>query len=61
MSSTEVSQSQPIYERLVRERGNVPAEARTVAEETQAQVAHALDWSTVRNPQTGTRGFSAFG
>jgi hypothetical protein len=33
----------PIYESLIRERGDVVAEARVVAEETQHQAKEALD------------------
>ncbi|MET7933047.1 hypothetical protein [Streptomyces sp. NPDC005322] len=35
----------PIYDSLVAEQGDVPAEAREVAEEMQREAARALDWS----------------
>ncbi|MEU9790285.1 hypothetical protein AB0E27_06595 [Streptomyces sparsogenes] len=35
----------PIYDQLVAEQGNVPAEARRLAEEVQREAAQALDWS----------------
>lgn len=34
----------PVYESLVRERGDAVAEAREVAEQTQRQMTHALNW-----------------
>ncbi|MEU9984385.1 hypothetical protein [Streptomyces sp. NPDC050856] len=37
----------PIYDTLIRERGDVPAEARRVAEQTEREVAQALDFSSV--------------
>ncbi|MER7981352.1 hypothetical protein [Streptomyces sp. NPDC095817] len=43
MSSAEISDHPPIYDRLVKERGDVPAETRKVAEQTQAQARQALD------------------
>lgn len=53
----------PIYGQLVRELGDVVAEARQVAEQTQAQLQAALDFSGVRraHPARGERAFSAFG
>lgn len=38
----------PIYDRLVRERGDVLAETREVAEQAQIQAKQALDWSSLR-------------
>ncbi|MFD9404961.1 hypothetical protein ACFWA4_39865 [Streptomyces sp. NPDC060011] len=58
MSTAEISEHPPIYDRLVKERGDVLAETRNVAEQTQAQARQALDWSAVRHSQ---RTFSAFG
>lgn len=52
-----------IYERLVRERGDVPAETRMVAEQTQRQAKQALDWSGLRlaEKEREERSFSPFG
>ncbi|KPC65084.1 hypothetical protein [Streptomyces chattanoogensis] len=47
MSSAAISEA-PIYDRLVEERGDVPAETRRIAEETQREVARAVDFSAVR-------------
>ncbi|MER8193581.1 hypothetical protein ABTY00_06445 [Streptomyces microflavus] len=62
MSTAERPGHTPIYDRLVRERGDVLAEIRKVAEETRAQARQALDWSTVRQSQKWReeRAFSAF-
>ncbi|MEV5279451.1 MULTISPECIES: hypothetical protein [unclassified Streptomyces] len=62
MDSTEISHP-PIYQRLVRERGDVVAETRTVAEQAQHEARQALDWSGVRRAQSEREGrsFSAFG
>ncbi|MFC8276832.1 hypothetical protein ACFUJR_30765 [Streptomyces sp. NPDC057271] len=38
----------PIYATLVRERGDVPAEARRVAERVLEEVDRAVDFSSVR-------------
>ncbi|MGW6486800.1 hypothetical protein [Streptomyces sp. NPDC055056] len=38
----------PIYDRLVRERGDVLTETRKTAEQTQAKAQRALDWREVR-------------
>ncbi|MBD3932301.1 hypothetical protein IF129_12145 [Streptomyces chumphonensis] len=35
----------PIYDSLIEEHGDVPAEVRAVAEKAQREVARALDWS----------------
>ncbi|MFE9534680.1 hypothetical protein [Streptomyces sp. NPDC006691] len=52
----------PIYERLVRERGDVLAETRTVAEQTQHEARQALDWSGVRRAHMRDEdSYSAFG
>ncbi|WP_443072140.1 hypothetical protein [Streptomyces sp. WMMC1477] len=41
----------PIYDSLIAEHGDVPAETRAVAEKTQREVARALDWSDLgRHP-----------
>ncbi|MFF3313807.1 hypothetical protein [Streptomyces sp. NPDC002952] len=63
MSSIERSENLPIYESLVRERGDVLAETRKVAEQTRAHARRALDWSAVRDSQRDreNRAFSAFG
>ncbi|MFJ9113566.1 hypothetical protein [Streptomyces sp. NPDC102283] len=63
MSTAEIPEHPPIYDRLVRERGDVPAETRKVAEQARAQARQALDWSTVRRSQREReeRSFSAFG
>lgn len=46
----------PVYESLVRERGDAVAEARVVAEETQRQVTQAMNWhDAVRPPDGPTR------
>ncbi|MFF1520460.1 hypothetical protein [Streptomyces sp. NPDC058305] len=52
MSTAEISEHPPIYDRLVKERGDVLAETRKVAEQTQAQARQALDWSAVRATRT---------
>lgn len=63
MSTAEISDHPPIYDRLVKERGDVLAETRQVAEQTQAQARQALDWSDLRHvqKQREERSFSAFG
>jgi hypothetical protein len=63
MSTAEISEHPPIYDRLVRERGDVLAETRKVAEQTQAQARQDLDWSALRHSRRGMeeRGFPAFG
>ncbi|MEV3898474.1 hypothetical protein [Streptomyces anulatus] len=63
MNTAEISEHPPIYGRLLRERGDVLAETREVAEQARAQARQALDWSTVRQSQREReeRGFSAFG
>jgi hypothetical protein len=38
----------PIYDNLVAEHGDAPAEAREAAEEMQREAAAALDWSRLR-------------
>ncbi|MEV0113377.1 hypothetical protein AB0H77_09035 [Streptomyces sp. NPDC050844] len=48
MSTTETSEHPPIYEDLIRERGDVLTETREVAEQAQRQARQALDWSGVR-------------
>lgn len=63
MRSAEVSDHPPIYDRLVKERGDVLAETRKVAEQTRSQARQALDWSAVRHAQKEREehAFSAFG
>ncbi|MGW0563313.1 hypothetical protein ACWDZ4_22575 [Streptomyces sp. NPDC003016] len=63
MNSAEISEDPPIYGQLVRERGDVLAETRKVAEQTRLQARQALDWSAVRDSQREreVRAFSAFG
>jgi hypothetical protein len=41
----------PVYESLVRERGDAVAEARVVAEETHHQVTQALNWHAAVQPE----------
>jgi hypothetical protein len=43
----------PVYESLVRERGDVVAEARVTAEQTQRQAAQTLDWHGGVQPENG--------
>ncbi|MFD5724419.1 hypothetical protein [Streptomyces sp. NPDC127036] len=65
MSTEEISEHPPIYDRLVKERRDVLAETRKVAEQTQAQARQALelDWSVVRrsHKEREQNAFSAFG
>ncbi|MGW6215132.1 hypothetical protein [Streptomyces sp. NPDC055109] len=63
MSTSEISQHPPIYDRLVQERGDILAEVRKTAEQTQAQARQALDWSGVRQTEQerAARSFSPFG
>jgi hypothetical protein len=42
----------PIYDRLVRERGDVPAEVRQTAETVLADVARVIDFRRPRPPGT---------
>ncbi|WP_169314227.1 hypothetical protein [Streptomyces piniterrae] len=49
---TTTGSDQPIYERLVRERGDVVAESRAAAEATQRQANDLLDWRLVRHPES---------
>lgn len=51
MSNSEAGAHPPIYERLVRERGDVPAAARQAAQQVQRRAHEALDWSDLRVPQ----------
>ncbi len=44
----------PVYESLVRERGDAVAEARQVAEETQHQVTQALNWHGSVQPESAS-------
>jgi hypothetical protein len=66
MNAGEISEHPPIYDRLVKERGDVLAETRRVAEQAQLHAQQALDWSGLRpspqqNVEQGERAFSAFG
>ncbi|WP_328902823.1 hypothetical protein OHR86_25575 [Streptomyces sp. NBC_00441] len=63
MNAEDTSEHPPIYDRLVRERGDVLAEAREVAAQMRAQAKEALDWSELRRAERGReeRAFSAFG
>lgn len=64
MTTAEAQEHPPIYQRLIREHGDVVAEARAVAEQTQRQARRALDWSSVGSPRAESgseRPFSAFG
>ncbi|ORT59124.1 hypothetical protein [Streptomyces sp. CB03238] len=62
MSTAGISEHPPIYDRLVRERGDVLAETRKAAEQAQAQAQRALDWSGLgRAQERKERAFSAFG
>ncbi|CAL9292403.1 hypothetical protein ABZ568_34385 [Streptomyces olindensis] len=45
----------PIYESLIRERGDVVEEARVVAEETQHQMTQALNGHAPLQQETGTQ------
>jgi hypothetical protein len=44
----------PVYEGLVRERGDAVAEARLVAEETRHQVTQALNWHGADRPESAS-------
>ncbi|MFC7983644.1 hypothetical protein [Streptomyces sp. NPDC057336] len=66
MNAGEISEHPPIYDRMVKERGDVLAETRNVAEQTERQARKALDWSGLRPTQQQSteredRTFSAFG
>ncbi|MFJ8752014.1 hypothetical protein ACIREO_22190 [Streptomyces sp. NPDC102441] len=66
MKAGEIPEHPPIYERLVKERGDVLAETRNAAEQTELQARQALDWSGLRPAQRQSverneRTFSAFG
>ncbi|MET7763314.1 hypothetical protein [Streptomyces sp. NPDC005336] len=45
MTAANTTDLAPIYDSLVAEHGDVPAEAREAAEEFQREAAAALDWS----------------
>lgn len=51
MSNSDTAAHPPIYERLVRERGDVLAEARQAAQQAQRRADEALDWSELRVAQ----------
>lgn len=65
MNAGEIPEHSPIYDRLVKERGDIPAETRSAAEQAQRHARQALDWSRLRlSPQSAEReerNFSAFG
>jgi hypothetical protein len=66
MNAGEIPEHPPIYERLVKERGDVLAETRRAAQQAQLQTRQALDWSGLRpfpqqSVEGGERTFSAFG
>ncbi|MFJ9635728.1 hypothetical protein [Streptomyces sp. NPDC101178] len=63
MSTSVISATTPIYDLLVQERGDAPAEARIAAQQTQDEARQALDWSSVRiaAARREERPFSAFG
>lgn len=63
MSTATEPDHPPIYGQLVRELGDVVAEARQAAEQTQAQLKTALDFAAVRRAHHDReeRAFSAFG
>ncbi|MFD5065526.1 hypothetical protein [Streptomyces sp. NPDC058394] len=47
MTTTDITGHPPIYDLLIQELGDAPAEARKAAEDTQDQAREALDWSTI--------------
>lgn len=63
MNAEETDEHPPIYDRLVRERGDVLAETRDIAAQMRAQAKEALDWSGLRRAEREReeRTFSAFG
>lgn len=63
MSTSVISATTPIYDLLVQERGDAPAEARIAAQQTHDEARQALDWSSVRiaAARREERAFSAFG
>ncbi|MFM9462627.1 hypothetical protein ACKI1K_07210 [Streptomyces scabiei] len=66
MNAGEIPEHPPIYDRLVKERGDVLAETRSAAEQAQLHARQALDWSGLRpapqqSVEQGERSFSAFG
>lgn len=63
MSTSPIADHPPIYGQLVRELGDVVAESRRVAAQTQAQARAALDFGDVRRASKDRveRAFSAFG
>ncbi|MCS0636784.1 hypothetical protein NX801_14165 [Streptomyces sp. LP05-1] len=46
----------PIYDTLIEERGDVPADVRQVAEETIRRMSLAMDFSSVRGRPSGPPG-----
>ena len=63
MSTAQISEHPPIYGQLINERGDVVAEARKAAEQTQAQARDALDFGGMGRGYGSreARAFSAFG
>ena len=63
MSTSPISEQPPIYGQLIRELGDVVAESRKVAVQTEVQVREALDFDEVRRAHKDReeRAFSAFG
>lgn len=55
-SGTVPTSGTPIYDRLVRERGDVPAEARKTAETALQEAARALDFRRPAHRPTGIPG-----
>ncbi|MFJ5727714.1 hypothetical protein [Streptomyces paradoxus] len=54
-SDTTRTEELPIYESLIRERGDVVEEARVLAEETQHQMSQALNGVAAPPQETGAR------
>ncbi|MFJ9406825.1 hypothetical protein [Streptomyces sp. NPDC101393] len=48
MSTAGIYEHPPIYERLVKERGDVLAETREVAAQMEHRTRQALDWNSLR-------------
>ncbi|MFG2290710.1 hypothetical protein ACGFOU_32105 [Streptomyces sp. NPDC048595] len=47
-TATHTPNATPIYEKLVKEHGDVLAETREAAEHSQLKASQALDWSDLR-------------
>lgn len=64
MSNQAISEHAPIYELLVRERGDALAESRKAAEQTHLRARQTLNWSgldAAAAEERKERAFSAFG